>query len=301
MKDAIDSMIESWASGGGKAPKAPTEAPKAPTEAPKAPTEAPKASETPEVAPKAPGKGVAPLDAALAIYEALKDYSGRRPSVNSWVSTARETLGAGRLTQKRFQEVLEAGYAAKLFRLDETTLSYPILEALEPAREPEDEPDEEEHSRRPSETPQPLGEEDSKDFDPPTYLPCGHWTSQSIPDPDREPLIDRGGHQHVFRKNVTVTAPGPETCPACAAGTPGHPQYQKGEWRTPVPVSQRRTVEKSSPGYPGYPGLCTDPETGLYIGGLGNNCSRYNEGPERCVYHASLITPRKSHSDRRKE
>lgn len=137
--------------------------------------------------------------------------------------------------------------------------------------------------------------EDPKDFNPMTHLPCGHWSVQFVPDHEREP-IERSGLTHVFTKSVEVKAPGPETCPACAAGKPGHPQYQSGEWRRPVPPSQRRTLEKSSPSFPGYPGLCADPDTGLYIGGLGNDCSRYNGGPERCIVHAS---PTPSSSERK--
>ena len=51
----------------------------------------------------------------------------------------------------------------------------------------------------------------------------------------------------------------------------------------PVPQQRRRSKEKEATG--GYPGLCCDPETGLYIGGIGNHCRHYHEGPERCVVH----------------
>ena len=53
----------------------------------------------------------------------------------------------------------------------------------------------------------------------------------------------------------------------------------------PVPQSMRRSPEKHKGN--GWPGLCCDPATGLYIGGLGNNCRHYHDGPERCVVHAS--------------
>ena len=53
----------------------------------------------------------------------------------------------------------------------------------------------------------------------------------------------------------------------------------------PVPEAMRRTQEKDKGN--GWPGLCCDPATGLYIGGLGNNCRHYNDAPNRCVVHAS--------------
>ena len=52
----------------------------------------------------------------------------------------------------------------------------------------------------------------------------------------------------------------------------------------PVPEAMRRKPTKHNEG---WPGLCCDPATGLYIGGLGNNCRYYHDGPERCVVHAS--------------
>ena len=52
-----------------------------------------------------------------------------------------------------------------------------------------------------------------------------------------------------------------------------------------VPKAIRKSPEKQR-GL-GWPGLCCDPATGLYIGGLGNNCRHYHSGPERCVIHAT--------------
>ena len=52
-----------------------------------------------------------------------------------------------------------------------------------------------------------------------------------------------------------------------------------------VPKALRKSPEKQK-GL-GWPGLCCDPATGLYIGGLGNNCRYYHSGTERCVIHAS--------------
>ena len=55
----------------------------------------------------------------------------------------------------------------------------------------------------------------------------------------------------------------------------------------PVPENQRRTLEKERS--MGWPGLCCDPETGLYIGGVGNDCRHNNSGKARCVVHAAPV------------
>lgn len=56
---------------------------------------------------------------------------------------------------------------------------------------------------------------------------------------------------------------------------------------SPVPESQRRSPEKQRIEW-GWPGLCCDPKTGLYIGGIGNDCRYYHNGNERCVVHAPV-------------
>ena len=56
----------------------------------------------------------------------------------------------------------------------------------------------------------------------------------------------------------------------------------------PVPPNHRRSPEKE--GGMGWPGLCCDPATGLYIGGVGNDCRYYHNGPERCVVHAAIVS-----------
>jgi hypothetical protein len=43
--------------------------------------------------------------------------------------------------------------------------------------------------------------------------------------------------------------------------------------------------------------MCADPETGLYIGGLGNDCRYYHSGPERCVVHAKPKSSRNNESE----
>lgn len=328
-KDAIDSMIESWATG---------------QEAEASPEDVAEAAPNFNLDATPPAT---PLDAARAIQEAVRNDTGRRKHMKTWSAVAREALGRSRLSAKRYQGVLDAGYAAGLFRMDEDALSYPILVALDPEPEPEPEPEVEVEHQAPLKSEEIshvalfssgaipaarearkaaatiasmsealrdsptlaqvqedlarlvregfIREEEGKFYqpepDPPVHLACGHWNRQSIPDPAFPAPEIRGEVPHTL--TVKVEQPGPEHCPACVAGRPGDPRYQVGEWRRPVAASGRRTPEKSDPSYPGFPGLCTDPETGFYIGGMGNDCSRYNKGKERCEYHAARARPRK--------
>lgn len=66
------------------------------------------------------------------------------------------------------------------------------------------------------------------------------------------------------------------------------PNWSVRGLHTPVPVSHRRSPEKE--GGMGWPGLCCDPKTGLYIGGVGNDCRYYHNGPERCIIHAVTVS-----------
>jgi hypothetical protein len=81
---------------------------------------------------------------------------------------------------------------------------------------------------------------------------------------------------------ITVKATSPKDCPACKEGRPGHPQQQRGKYRTPVPMSKRRTKAKDE-GL-GFPGYCCD-EDGYYIGGLGNFCRYHNPKGPWCEAH----------------
>lgn len=263
--------------------------------------------------------------------------------MKTWASEARKVLGLGRLTTKRYDEVLAAGFSAGLFQLDETTLSFPILVAMEPEPVPEEVEEEAQppeapleedvrhlellkggllqvgrDGRRSAEDLATLGAGDLAEvqadlekleslslvreeegtyylpeFTPPSHLACGHWDRQSVPDPSAPEPPAEDYHRKV--RTISVSVGSPEACPSCAAGKPGDPRYQEGEYRKPVPLASRRTPEKSASSYPGFPGLCTDPETGFYIGGIANDCSRYHPGTERCVFHA--VKPRKDVKD----
>ena len=87
---------------------------------------------------------------------------------------------------------------------------------------------------------------------PPRILPCGHvdWSPHETEDAQAKGLCCAGA---VYNYAITWTVAG---------------------LRRPVPPKLRR-VRKGKIGFPGY---CCDPTTGLYIGGLGNDCRRYGLG-----------------------
>jgi len=226
-----------------------------------------------------------PLSAAHAVREAVDSKTGRRPKVDSWKPVAAEVLGFKRLSAKRWQEVLDTGIDAGLFRIDSDALSFPILVALDlPEPEPEPEPEVDKPSVR---------AEVKDDFDykapwpPPGYIApvtyrCGHTNHRGhgvTEDDPKQVAAREAGHCCTAMQRAT------EDAEAHQWNRAPNIQVQwriRGLWDA-VPLHLRRTPEKH--GGMGWPGLCCDPDTGLYIGGFGNNC-RYNDGPERCVVHA---------------
>lgn len=255
--DIIDNMIEDWA--------------KARTDSTRVSVDAPLEGLEGFSLPSTPGT---PLDAAKAVREAVAAKTGRPKKVDSWKPVAAKVLGMSRLVKKRWQAVLDAGIEAGLFRIDSDTLSFPILVALDPeiTADPKPEITEQVDSGLP------------EGWVPPKVLPCGHtnWPHHGTTEDDP--------------KQVAARANG-FCCAAHAAATATHHRLNPStkqraalsvNWRVkglhePVPMDLRRTPERE--GGPGFPGLCCDPETGLYIGGLGNNCRHYHGGTARCVVH----------------
>jgi hypothetical protein len=210
--------------------------------------------------------------------------------VDYWKPVAAKTLGITKLFAKRWQGVIDAGIEAGLFRIDTEALAHPILVALDP--EPEAAPEEVEHVAKTRAVAQ-----DKDDFDytaswpPPGYtapvtFPCGHTNHKGLgitEDAPKQVEAREAGHccgamrraveeaaKHKWNRVPTI-----------------HVDWRvRGLW-DPLPQGLRRTPEKDEG--PGFPGLCCDPETGLYIGGLANDCRHYNKGKERCVSH----TPKK--------
>lgn len=77
----------------------------------------------------------------------------------------------------------------------------------------------------------------------------------------------------------------------CCGNWRSLPKWEVRGLYVPVPERQRRSFEREQVTW-GWPGLCCDPKTGFYIGGIGNDCRYYHKGPERCVVHAE--GPRKA-------
>jgi hypothetical protein len=75
----------------------------------------------------------------------------------------------------------------------------------------------------------------------------------------------------------------------CCGNWKHPPKWEVRGLYFPVPEGQRRSHEKQRVEW-GWPGLCCDPKTGLYIGGVGNDCRYYHTGPERCVVHAVTVS-----------
>ena len=233
-----------------------------------------------------------PLEAAVAVREAVASKGGRRPKVDYWKPVAAKVLGISRLYTKRWQEVLDAGFEAGLFEIDSDSLRHPFLVALDPVVE-EEETVEPIASTWATSQPRIVEDDyeapdwDGSNFVPRATLPCGHSNTE------RHGLT-------VDHPNQVAAREAGYCCSAMKAATeevgnlnPGLAGRRKVhlhiDWRVrglthPVPVGLRRSPERERSG--GFPGLCCDPETGLYIGGLGNNCRHYHTGTERCVVHA---------------
>jgi len=122
--------------------------------------------------------------------------------------------------------------------------------APEPVKEPEPEP-----TPEPEKPPQKKGK-------PTRYMKCGHLSCHAADD-------------------------SPATCKSCEKGVFGHPFFTRGEFIQPVPERLRRSPERE--GGMGWPGYCTSQKSGLYIGGVGNDCRFLSDGNRRqrdfCVIH----------------
>lgn len=265
--DTIDNMIEDWA-------KARTDSTRVGIDAPLEGLEGFSLSSTPGT----------PLDAAHAVREAVMAKTGRRPKVDSWKPVAAKVLGISRLFAKRWQAVLDAGIEAGLFRIDSDTLSHPIIV---PCEITEPEPVVVTADPRPKVKAEPDAPVDSglpEGWKPPAVLPCGHtnWPHHGTTEDDPKQVAARAdGFCCAAHAVATATHhrlnPGTKTKAALAVN------WQVRGLHHPVPKALRRSPERQSG--PGFPGLCCDPETGLYIGGVGNNCRHHHGGKTRCVVH----------------
>jgi hypothetical protein len=191
------------------------------------------------------------------IVELLR-AGGRTRSVRYWRRVACEALSIRSMGTKRWEAIIADGASFHVERAGSGSNAFDTLVLLEPDPEPEEvpapiarvEPDEPEPNFGPP-----------KDWKAPQTLECGHtdWGTQAEHDPAKA-----DGKCCANWKNGTVN-------------------WRVKGLHTKVPVNQRRSVEREAG--QGWPGLCCDPETGLYIGGIANDCRHYHDGPERCVVH----------------
>ena len=167
--------------------------------------------------------------------------------------------------------MLAVGMGAGLFEIDSDSLSYPVLRALDGATIDLDVDldfsDEGSGHRdckakvvRDDDAEPPFTP--SADWKPPRTLSCGHVNWESA------------------ESNAVAQAEG-----KCCANK-GPYQWRLRGLTHAVPAGKRRSAEKVRSG--GFPGLCCDMESGLYIGGLGNDCRHYHDGKNRCAVHQPI-------------
>lgn len=270
----VDSMIEAWAKGRAGSVRASVDTPLAGFE---------NFSLTPPTK-QAEAPSATPLDAAQAVREAVAAKKGRRPKVSYWKPVAAKALGISKLFAKRWQGVLDAGVEAGLFTLDSDTLKHPFLVAGE-ITEPEPAPVVKTKTKAaPEPDPEPVSQGLPEGWMPPVVMKCGHmnWPHHGTDEDDPKQVAAReAGH----------------CCAAYAEAAASHKRMNPNgggkphltvQWRVrglhdPVPRGLRRTKGKEAG--PGFPGLCCHPKTGLYIGGIGNDC-RFHKGKARCESHA---------------
>ena len=197
-------------------------------------------------------------DAAQAVFQALSSHTGRRRKVWHWATIARDALGVRRMSSKRWELILGVGKKEGLFEVDEDSLSFPTLKLMAPESFEEFEVEEVEPRPNPK-------RESWKGFEL-TGGPCG-------------PKMLECGHFDWFSPKDHEEA---RAAGKCCAGWKDSVNWHVLGLVKPVPLTRRRTKEKSAGG--GWPGLCCDPNTHLYIGGVGNDC-RHTKGKAKCEVH----------------
>ena len=214
-------------------------------------------------------------EAARAVHAALLAAAGgRRRKAWHWSTVAKETLGIKRMSGSRWEEILEIAKSLGLFTADDTTFKYRILvlmEAVEEIVEVLEEDEYEEEVKKPTKRKKDLWKDSKKPdgFTGPRLLECGHtdWFSEA---------------EHTKVRNNGE----------CCAGYKSPPNWRYLGLTKPVPSSYQRSPEKEAGS--GWPGLCCHPSTGLFIGGVGNDC-RYTKSKARCIMHGNLNSKGKPH------
>jgi hypothetical protein len=206
-------------------------------------------------------------DVVSYLYECMDPCSmgGRKKSMKHWRRLACQRLGITKMGAKKWDAIVACGVEHDVFHVEQCGSGRNAYSTLVPNEEPFDE----EAPPTPSVR---VAEEDDDEGLPelpdgpigPSTLPCGHmgWGSDS----EHKEAQEAG---------------------KCCANWRSQPEWRIRGLKEPVPVGFRRSKERE--GSLGWPGLCCDPNTGLYIGGLANDCRHYHDGPERCVVHGGGI------------
>jgi hypothetical protein len=215
------------------------------------------------------------------LTDALKE-GGRKRSVKHWRRLACQHLGIKKMGAKRWEALVAYAMEHGMFHVEQHGSGSSTFDTLIPdaVEEPELVEEEVEHIAT-TMFGCPKDEEDDDDEGPPPppegplgpkTFPCGHmgWGKEA--------------------EHEAARAEG-----KCCANWKSLPNWRTRGLTHAVPLNQRRSVEKQTG--MGWPGLCCDPATGLYIGGNANDCRYYHTGPERCAVHGGGSTSRGSGKD----
>ena len=218
-------------------------------------------------------------DAARAIYHAIAASTGRRKRSWHWATVAKIALGIKRMSTPRWEEILKAGKTLGLFEVDSTTFKYPILVVLD-IEDVEGEDVEDEDVEDVADGFDFMEVEEEVKVQP--VRNKDKWKNSKMPEGFTGPQVLKCGHTDWYGEAAHKTA---REAGKCCAGYKSVPSWQRRGLIEAVPLRSRRTVEKGKG--VGWPGLCCNPDTGFYIGGIGNNC-RYSTGKARCLVHGNL-------------
>ncbi len=199
--------------------------------------------------------------AVVGITESLATCGARPRSTRHWKRVACEALGIRSIGAKRWGAIVSEGERHGLFRQERVgkgSNAFNTLHHIEAEDLPEETP------QVPT-VPEPEEVEDTptrpEDWNPPKTLECGHINWGTV-----------AAHEAAIADGK-----------CCANWKDGSINWRVKGLNTQVPANSRRSKDREQ--RQGFPGLCCDPETGLYIGGLGNDCRVYHDGSERCIVH----------------
>lgn len=191
---------------------------------------------------------------------------GRKKSMKHWRRLACQHLGITKMGAKKWEAIVACGVEHDMFHVEQCGSGKNAYSTLVPNEEPFEE-------ETPPQIPVRVAKEDD---DEPPVLPDGPTGPSTFP----------CGHMGWGKpeEHEAARAEG-----KCCAGWKHQPDWRVRGLIKPVPMNSRRSPERERA--LGWQGLCCDPETGFYIGGLANDCRYYHNGPERCVVHGGGSKP----------